>query len=294
LTFKILVVGLRPVDAGKTTLAASLARALKREGYDVVALKPVGSVEAWIHPEALRWTAERGFVITPDAMRLSEATGGSTPLEAVEPVAAIHAPPDPARWDWNPSPYQVHLSDPNRTTALLRLTACRPGGGSTLHLVNVEALDRAPLALKRKLVDASSRLQPPPLRVDYKGVERLLAADAIQAADSCSILASQGREVVVVESFSDAAAPTPWSLDAHMVVAVAPGVAGLVDGGRYSRAVELRGGDENPALVSAGEAVHLAGVSAKVELPLLDDPESGYSSGDLAPILESVRAFTRA
>nr|MEB3851791.1 hypothetical protein [Desulfurococcales archaeon] len=69
MTLKILVVGLRTIDSGKTTLAASLARALRREGFDVVALKPIGSVEAWLHPEALRWSAERGFVVTPDALR---------------------------------------------------------------------------------------------------------------------------------------------------------------------------------------------------------------------------------
>lgn len=291
MTLKILVVGLRPADSGKTTLAFSLARALRREGYSVVALKPVGSTEAWTHPEALRWTRERGFVVTPDAIKLSAAAGEPEPLEAVEPVAAIHAPPDPSRWEWNPSPYQAYLADPNRTAVLLRITACRPGGGSTLHMVNVEALEKAPRVLASRLAEASASLQPPPLRADSKSLEEVLGLNALAAADSCLALAASRHEVAVIESYSDVAAPTSWSLDSHILIAVAPGVAAVADGARYAQAVRLRGGTSNPSLVSAGEALHLAGASTRIDLPLLEDPETGYEAGDLTAIIEIVKGF---
>ncbi len=283
--------GLRPLDSGKTTLAYSLVKALRREGVNVVPVKPVGSAEAWLHPEALRWSSEHGVVVTPDAVKLSAALGGEAPLDALEPVAALHAPPDPARWEWSPQPYQAATADPNRTAALIRITSCAGPGRASVHAINRQSLQRAPARIAGPLSALASRLRPPPLPVSDEDVDRLLGPQAMVAADSCLEVAASESEVVVVESYSDVAAPTPGSLSADLVVAVAPGVAAIVEGSRYRKAVSLKGGSASPSLVSAPEAVQLAGVVGRVDLPLLEEPEEGYSAGDINRLIEAVHSL---
>jgi len=289
MTLRVLVVGLRPVDSGKTTLATSLVSILRRRGLDAVGFKPIGSTEVWLHPEALRWSGEHGVVVTPDALKLSTASEAAEPLDIVEPVAALHAPPDPSRWDWNPSAYEAAQADPNRTAALLRVTMCRAGQRASLHAIVNGVLEKTPPTIASLLRGLSARLSPPPLRVGWPAVAELLGPRALEAADSCLHTLSSRHEIVVIESFSDVAAPTPASLSADIVVAVAPGVAAVIEGRRYSQAVMARTGAGSLSVVTAGEAVHLAGPGARVDLPLLDEPEEGYSPTHLEPIIDRIK-----
>jgi len=289
LTLRILVVGLRPVDSGKTTLASSLVSALRRQGVDAVGFKPIGSTEVWLHPEALRWSGEHGIVVTPDALRLSSSSDNVEPLDVIEPVAALHAPPDPSRWSWSPSAYEAAQADPNRTAALFRVTACQASQRASIHALVGEVLERASPSIAGPLRDLAAKLSPPPLNVGWSSVESLLGPRALEAADTCLHALSSRHEAVVVESFSDVAAPTPASLAVDAVIAVAPGVAAVVEGRRYARAVAAKAGAGSLTVVTAGEAVHLASPKARVDLPLLEDPEEGYTPSDLEAIIEVVK-----
>ncbi|MEB2836878.1 MAG: hypothetical protein GSR80_000872 [Desulfurococcales archaeon] len=294
MTLQILVVGLRSLDSGKTTLASSLIRALRDSGVDTVALKPVGSVEAWQHPEALRWSGEHSIVVTPDAIRLSAASESAEPLDVVEPVAALHAPPDPSRWQWNPSLYEAATSDPNRTAALVRVTMCTANSRASAHLMVGDTLSRAPRSIASRLESLAPRLTPRPVEVSSGELGALLGPRTLEAADSCLRWASARHEAIVVESYSDVAAPTPASLGSDLVIAVAPGLAALLEGGRYSRAVMVRAGSGSLSLITALEAVHLAEPRRTMSLPVLEDPEEGYPRDSLEPILEAVRGLLRS
>ncbi|GAB6148632.1 hypothetical protein [Stetteria hydrogenophila] len=281
----VLVVGLEPVDSGKTTLAAGIAGGLARMGFDVGVSKPVGGVDLWRSPWVLREVERLGIVVSGDAVALARAAEPEDPLDEVNPLAVLLAPVDPSRSEWRvtTSDLPLHL----RAVAA-RLTACGGRGKSTLQAVNTEAARRLPGLWARRIEEAASALKPEPVRAGDELMEGLLGPGSLAQADSCLKAILDRREAVVIESQSDVAAPTPLSLTANVVVAVAPGKAAVLSGDRYSRAVSVAGSLGSPHLIRASEAVRLARPRAAFDLPVLEEPGLGYSPGDLAELLDAI------
>lgn len=285
----VLVVGFDVVDSGKTTLAASLARALASSGFDVGVSKPVGGVDLWHSPWVLGETERLGLVVSGDALSLARMSEVRDALEEVNPLAFYLAPLDPSRHSWRRASLDAVAGDPARRTVYARVTACRGGSRETAHAVNLEALERLPGAWAERLEGLAGRLRPPLMRGGDELMTSLMGTSSLAAADSCLSTVLERHEVVVVESQSDAAAPTPLSAAADLVVAVAPGKAALVDGDRYAKALNVAGAMGAPHLYRAPEAVHLARPSLSLDLPPLEDPRTGYPPDSLEAIVEAVR-----
>ena len=285
----VLVVGFEAVDSGKTTLAASLARALAAEGFDVGVAKPVGGVDLWHSPWVLGEAERLGLVVSGDALSLVRMSEAGDPLEEVNPLAFYLAPLDPSRHEWRRASLEALAGEPARRTVYARVTACRGGSRETAHAVNLEALERLPGAWASRLEGLAGKLRPPLMRGGDELMASLMGAGSLAAADSCLARILERHEVVVVESQSDVAAPTPLSAAADLVVAVAPGKAAIVDGDRYAKALNVAGAMGAPHLYRAPEAVHLARPTASIDLPPLEDPRTGYPPDALEAIVEAVR-----
>lgn len=275
----VLVTGLGE-DSGKTILAASLTGALRGLGVGAVAFKPHAAGRVWGGP-SLEYSMENGFIVTGDAVLLDRASGGVLGLEATAPVSVLTSPWDPERHGWRPPHSDLVLAG--------RVSACRGGRVETLHFYNVEDLERAPPGVRDALVDLAGRLHPRPLRAGRELAERLLEGQFIPEAESCLAHALERAQVVVVESNSDVAAPTPSSLQAALVLVAAWTRVAVVPGDRWRRAVEVLAGTL-PHRLGAGEVLRLAGASQVYSLPLLRDPLEGYRPRDLEPILSLVQA----
>ncbi len=271
----ILVAGFSE-DSGKTILAASLVSTLRSEGLDAVGVKPLAGVDLWRNPGVLRESRLRKLVLSGDGLLLDRAGDGSLGAEAVSPVVVHFAPRDARRGRIVQEP------------VLGRVSACREGRVDTLHWLNVEALDRVPVGLQAQILDTAGSLEPKPLRAGDEFAQRVLEGAFLAQADSCLHRAVEGHDVVVVESNSDQAAPTPLSLRASLVLVAAYGVAFIVDGDRWAKAVALLAGTRGHIAVSAEEALRVAGHVREVALPFLADPIEGYSRSDLDPILDLV------
>ncbi len=283
---QILVVGFQPLDSGKTRLARGIIKALKSEGYDTTGFKPVAATDIWLNPAALHETKQRRVLVTGDGMSLAEATGDVSP-EAVNPLAVLLAPYDPSQTGWRiTDPWPP--GGPEARSVLLRLTACRDGRAHTVHAVNMQAVHRAPERVQAEILDAASQLVPPPRRVDRRTLEGVYRGAYSDWADSCLWHMRERFDAVVVESNSDVAAPTPGSMQADLVVAVYPGVAAIVDGDRYRKAVEVLAASGRIQAITAGEAIALAGVTGRIPLPLLG-PGEDYKPWDLEAIVEALK-----
>lgn len=281
----VLVVGYEPLDSGKTTLAAGLASSLAGMGFDVGVSKPVGGVDLWRSPWVLRESERLGLIVSGDAVSLVRAVESTDPLDEVNPVAVLLAPLDPSRSEWRVQSGEAPLQ---QRAVAARVTACSGRGKSTVQAVNVEALQRLPEPWARRVEEMASTLNPRAVKAGDEFMENLLGPGSLGPADSCLRLLLERREAVVIESQSDVAAPTPLSLTANVVVAVAPGKAAVLDGDRYSKAVNVVGNIGAPHLLRASEVIHLARPQAEVDLPVLEEPRLGYRPGDLDKLVDAV------
>jgi len=288
---KVLIAGLIPSDAGKTVLAASLVKALLREGISATPVKPLGATDLWGHPEALNRSREARLVVTWDGYILHRASGGRLPIEVINPIGALLAPTPPSRYR-SRSSYEASLVEPYRRAVLTRVTGCA-GGSRSLHLANADAMSRVPQQVSEALQEVIMYLTPPPTPASDEAIAGIFSGAGSTAADTCLAMAEASSDAVIVESNSDVVAPTPSSSYPSLAIMVAPGEAYLVEGTRLSRALEAIAMSGRPWAAKAMEALELTGHLGRVDLPLLEDPDEGYPPDMISPLVEAVKGRLR-
>ncbi len=270
----VLVVGFGE-DTGKTTVAASLVSALRASGFRAEAFKPVGATRVWLHPSVAQESRERGYLVTWDGMVLARASGGDP--ERVNPVGGLVAPRDPF----------AGRGGYGESLAALRVSDCR---GSRVHLYEPRSLEAAPPSIASLVREALSAARPGPVPVRPGGLMEVVEGPAVEAADSCLRLLLSQAEVVVAESNSDVAAPTPLAARPDLVVAVSPGRAAVYRGDRWALALQLVASGRPHAAVT-GEVARLVEPLKVVDLPIVGDPLEGVPRDFLEPILDEVKGL---
>ncbi len=261
-------------DSGKTTLAVSLVAALRRSGFNAAAFKPLGATRIWLHPSVLRVSSERGYLVTWDGYVLSKAVDGDP--EMVNPVAGFTVPLDPFKG----SGYSEVLS-------ALRVSSCT---GSRLHLYEPRTLEAAPPSLASSLLQVLEGVDPKPLPVSRGGLMRVIEEAGLEAADDCLKTLLSRSDVVVVESNSDVAAPTPLTARPDLVVAVAPGRAAIYRGDRWTLALSLVA-PHRPHAAVVEEIVKLLKPLKILDLPLVEDPLEGIPENYIEAVIEEVESL---
>ncbi|MGC9071710.1 MAG: hypothetical protein ACP5HK_03315 [Acidilobus sp.] len=288
---RALVSGLLTFDSGKTVLTASLIRGLIREGVSAAASKPLGATDLWGHPEALLRSRGAREVVTYDGYALAKASGDRLPVEVVNPVGALLAPTPPSRYRGR-SAFEASLVEPFRRAVLVRVTTC-VGESRSLHLANVDALSRVSRNVSEAIEEVSAYLTPPPAAASDDAIASVFSGGASAAADTCVSLAEKASEVLVIESNSDVAAPTAQSAYPSVAIFVAPGEAYVVDGQRFSRALEVLSMSGRPWVAKTYEVLELTGYMDRVDLPLLEDPDEGYQPDDVRALLDRIKGVLR-
>jgi predicted P-loop ATPase/GTPase len=141
--------------------------------------------------------------------------------------------------------------------------------------------------------DLAVTLNPPPTPTSLGELEAFMDNDAAIIADTC-LDKLEDREVVVIESNADIAAPTYKSLESSLVVVVAPSVAAIVDGGRYAKAVNPKAIAGKPWSVRVREVVQLTRARTLVELTPKNEPMEGYTVEELKTVIEEVKSTVKA
>ncbi len=229
----VLVVGLLEHDSGKTSVTSSLVAEARSRGIDAVGVKPVGGHSAWNQYETLERSIELGLLVGEDAYKLWRVSGAEEPIEVLSPLDMLTAPPDPESVG-GPSGFLMVPDNILELAVLLRISRVERGGVVTKHYAVKRNLRRLSSKLR-------SRVEVLARKVGAEPVSRSelleLAVGAADAVDSALRYVARKHKLVIVESFNNAACPSPLCLQADKVILVAPGRAYVYDGRSYARAV---------------------------------------------------------
>ncbi|MDM7275560.1 MAG: hypothetical protein P3X22_005515 [Thermoprotei archaeon] len=289
---KVLVAGYLASESGKTILAASLISALRREGFDSVGFKPVGATELWFKPWILEESRKRRHVVTADSLILEKASRFSVQIHVLNPVAGILAPIDPSKLDWVDSFFDFYHLAPPRRLGLLRLTSCLGGNITTIHFINQGIQYKLASPIAQMMGETALSLNPPPISVSTRDLEHVMDEEAAVIADTC-LSHLEDREITVIESNSDIAAPTRKSLESKLVIVASHSIAAIVDGERYSKAVNLRSIGGKPWSINSRDVLSLTKAKATINLPPKNEPLEGYRPDELNELIEEIKGLAR-
>jgi len=164
------------------------------------------------------------------------------------PVIFLLLPPDPERIGWESSIYSsigFHYQ-----VSVIRVTNLK----ESKHYYVPLNLQRTTAPLKREVEKFLSIVNPEPIEVQE--VEEILI-NSRKDADECLNYINLKHDFVVLESFNNAAAPTVGSLDADVVIVVAPGKAAVYNGRDYREAILALSGMKEPWKITTEEVVPL-------------------------------------
>jgi len=228
----VLVTGLLPYDSGKTWVSIGLVRALRSLGVKACYAKPVAGHNAWSQFPTVLKSLEYGILVGEDASIATELLGGD--LRTVNPVDLLLVPHDPESY---PSlrDYYEHVEEQVGHVVLARFSSCR--GGGDRHLFVRENYSRILPSMRSwidRLVEA--------LRAEETTMDELLRLLKSRGTEeellACLSKLREGHEVVVVESFNNAALPFAGLLNhVDLPLLVAPGYVALLDRDSFARRV---------------------------------------------------------
>lgn len=293
----VLIVGMLSHDSGKTGLALSLVREALSRGLDVGVSKPISGFNGWSQHRYVQLSMERGVLLGEDMYLLHKAAGVREPLEAVGPQVSLLMPPDPERSGWRLSTYRSMIASLRDQVVVARLSRCgEEGVESTAHIYVPENVGRLPQGLEEAAWRLVRSLRPEPRPLNPLELEELLGSEGVIHADTCLDLLASRHGFLVVESYNDAALPTPGCLRSDVVVAVAPGKAAIYSGERYRKAVEVAAGIRKPWQLTTEDVLSLIRPARTMPLRPEPDPRStawaeGLLDSVLAVAVKEVQMF---
>ncbi len=238
----ILVSGVLPHDSGKTTVAKYIIKELISRGFRVAASKPIAGHSAWHQLYSLLRSIELGVLVGADALELHRVCGVPRRLEVLNPLDTLQVPLDIEHFK-SPKTYINCMSRFEETVGVARISKCLSDSEaeSTYYIVKSNVI-RTPgrvVDLIDRLLNSVSRNSKVLSVETGENLISILRKRGIELCDECLKMLLSRYEIVVVESFNDAAAPTRFSSMADIVFIVSPGKVMVVDGKRFSKAFNL-------------------------------------------------------
>lgn len=254
--WKILVVGMLPYDSGKTWVAIQVARSLMSRGYSTTYFKPMGASEIWRQYKAFRTSIDLGLLVLEDALKARSLLKLYEPLEAINPVAVYAAPLDIESYKWRFRDFIDDSAEVGKTGVAVRLSRCVGEEVVSAHFILADNLSRVPRVVRDEVLGSMERVHPKPVKLEGVPLADLLMSEGSEAIRSCWERLLARYEFLVVESYSNAAAPMP-SVDVDLVLAVSPGKVAVYSGDRYREALEVSGGLRGYAHLSTSDVLRL-------------------------------------
>jgi len=252
---KLFVCGVLPEDAGKTTFTAALLHEASRRGLRACPFKPLSGHSYWWQYDSFKHCLSRRRLVCEDIVRLAEACSVDLPLEALNPVDLLLAPPTSLTKLLAPPSVQNY-----EWLAIGRFTTYLRGSLSHLVFYNETNLNED----LRELLDALGKALP--VR-SFKEFLELHQAHYHGSVESCFKLIEQGGfDLIVVEGFNDAVYPWRGVDDMDLVIAVAPGLALIYDTTAFLEAIKL---SPDPYTTTFSEVASSTAPKAKLKLPPL-------------------------
>lgn len=224
----VLVVGLLPYDSGKTWFTTALAKSLIRNSMRVSVYKPVSAHNAWYQYATVVRSKELGILVGSDVISyldLGLINVNDVPL--INPIDILAAPRDAKDYLNSLDNYLHDLEDLTKQMVLVRLTRCQDT--TYTHYVVMENINLIVDSLKDELVNLSKMLKAKEINLSH--LLNLLRSSWMDLNLSmCLSKLRTGRDLIIVESFSDSITPYIGLLDyVDAIVVVYPGGALILE-----------------------------------------------------------------
>ncbi len=216
----ILINGLLPYDSGKTYFALALAKALMNRGVKVLIYKPVAGHSAWYQFKTVINSLKYGILVGEDVVKYKEILGLQVNLELLNPIDFLLAPLNPKLLK-EVKEYLSLIGDQLSQMILIRISNCQ--NGLTQHFIIEHSERRIVPGLKPWIEKLIKKLKPEPISLK-EVLSIMYSPDTSKLLDQALQLIRDKSEVVIVESFNDAAIPYYNLLNkVDLVFTVAPG-----------------------------------------------------------------------
>jgi predicted P-loop ATPase/GTPase len=228
---RILVVGLQPHNAGKTTLCKALTYGFKESGVNLVPFKPHSGISYWSQFDTFQESLVRGTLLSGDIIELEQAARSGLPLEILNPVNRLSSPILDRGIPEERLVFQEFVAerfthyDGNSPTNIYYLNG-------TMNFSRMRAMRDFYLAIKKNAEKI----------MFIRSFQQLVKAyvDNFEKA-TCSCYRCVEDKPLLVESFNDAAYPFNGAEGCGVVLCVSSNIVLQLKADGYFKAIELRG-----------------------------------------------------
>lgn len=224
---RFLIVGLRELDAGKTTIAQALLLYLRERGVKACGFKPMAGNTLWYDYDVVHEALSQGRLYGKDAKLLREASGTDLPEELINPIHRLWAiPPHHLKRDFVKLPYfivdRVTLwgDKPKETVVVNDTLPFKYGRARMVGKLYKSETEVLHVKTPRELNEVVDRHYNN--AIEY--AHRIIVAE---------------HDALVYESYTDVALPWKGIRDLDLVMAVHPGYIQAYDPDRYLLALDL-------------------------------------------------------
>ena len=240
---QVLVAGLLPHDAGKTTVAKYVLRGLRDLGLDIAASKPIAGHSAWYQLHSLLKSIELGILVGNDALELHSVCQCPKAIEVLNPIDTLQVPLDVVHFT-SPKIYMETLDTLASIMGIARVSTCIDENTAELkyYIVreNLSRITRSLINVLNTLIERISKRAKSVMVVERgRDLISILGTEGVAACDKCLEILLRNHELLVIESFNDAAAPTHLSSKADIAFVVTPGKVMVLPGDKYYKAFKL-------------------------------------------------------
>jgi predicted P-loop ATPase/GTPase len=234
---RILVVGLQPNDAGKTTLCKALIHGFKETGVTLVPFKPHSGIGYWSQFDVFQRNLADGSLLSSDIMELEGAAHSQIPLEVLNPVNRLsHPVPDTGMLEEKLAFQEFIAERFTHHDGLTHRNVYYFNGA--LNLGRLRDMQTFYLGIKRNA-------QKIHFIRKFEDLVEAYSMNFDKATSSC--YARLRNMPLIVESFNDAAYPFNHAEDCDTVLCVASNTVLQFEERRYFEAIESHG-REKPKL----------------------------------------------
>lgn len=231
----ILVNGLLTYDSGKTWFTIALAELLRRKGNTVAIYKPIAGHSAWYQFPTVIESLKHGILIGEDVLKYKKLLGLNIDLELVNPIDLLLAPPNPKAYK-NIIKYINALEDQFHQVILFRISDYR--NKATSHYIIRDNIDKIVPGLSYWIDKLIDKLNPKEiLLTDLMRI--MFSKKSLEILNRNLNILLENHDIVIVESFNDAAVPYIDVLDdVDVVFTVTPGYVFLLDREEFKSVVK--------------------------------------------------------
>jgi predicted P-loop ATPase/GTPase len=228
---RILVVGLQPNDAGKTTLCKALIYGFKEAGITLIPFKPHSGIGYWSQFDVFQRNLENGSLLSSDIMDLEAAAQSRIPLEVLNPVNRLSQPVPDTGLPEGKLVFQEFIAERfTHHDGLVHRNVYYLNG--TLNLSRLRDMQTFFVRMRRN-AERTHFIRK------FEDLVEAYSKNFDKATSSC--YARLWNMPLIVESFNDAAYPFNHVEDCDTVLCVASNTILWFDERRYFEAIESRG-----------------------------------------------------